>query len=49
MKDIFWAELSKNEKKIGPSAAANDKNNVVSKGIIKKGLFLNILKENINF
>ena len=29
MKDIFWAELSKNEKKIGPSAAANDKNNVV--------------------
>ena len=29
MKDIFWAELSKNEKKIGPSAATNDKNNVV--------------------
>ena len=29
MKDIFWAELSKNEKKIGPAAATNDKNNVV--------------------
>ena len=29
MKDIFWAELNKSEKKIGPAAAANDKNNVV--------------------
>ena len=29
MKDIFWAELNKSEKKIGPAAATSDKNNIV--------------------
>ena len=29
MKDIFWAELNKNDKKTSPAAASTDKNNIV--------------------
>jgi len=29
MKDIFWAELNKSDKKTGPTAATSDKNNIV--------------------